>query len=64
MGIAGLLALGQSRLLDPRGIAVEPLGRRLLAEPCRCDRRQGIEAGAERLADQLQAVEVAGGLMV
>jgi hypothetical protein len=59
--VPGLLAHGKARLPDPRHVAVEPLGGGLLAEQSRCDRRQGVEGGAERLADQLQAVEVAGG---
>src|SRR4051794_38320315 len=36
-------------------------GGGLLAEPSRCDHREGVEGGAERLADKFQAVEVAGG---
>ena len=32
-----------------------------MAQPSRRDRRQGVEGGAERLADQFEAVEVAGG---
>src|SRR5512135_621530 len=61
VGGAGLLALGQARLLHPRRVAVEPLGRGLPTEPPRRDPRECVEGGAERLADQLQAVEVAGG---
>jgi hypothetical protein len=53
--------LGSPRLLDPRRVAIEPLGRDSLAQPLGRDRGQGVEGGAERLADQLQAVEVAGG---
>ena len=59
--VAGLLALGQARLLDPRGVAVEPLRRCLRTQPLGYEGGQGIEGGAERLSDQLEAIEVAGG---
>ncbi len=50
-------ALGQAVLLDPMGIARDPLGRRLRAQPLRRHFGQHIECMAQRLTHTLQPRE-------
>jgi len=55
--LALCLVFGQAIILHPFPIARIPLGRNLLLEPVRRDRRQHLQGMAERFPDQFQLVE-------
>ena len=57
--LAGGLAFGQTVLLDPGAITLQPVRPVVLNQPLRSGRRNGVERGAHRLADEFQAVEAA-----
>ena len=56
-----LSAPGQAVFLDAARVALEPSRRRNRAQPVRHDRGQVVEGGAQRLADQLEEMQVVHG---
>ena len=59
--LARLSAPGQAVVLDAARVALEPGRRRDRAQPVRHDRGQVVEGGAQRLADQLEEMQVVHG---
>ena len=57
--LASSQAPGQAILLDPGAITLQPVRPVVLDQPLRSGRRNGVEGGTHRLADEFQAVEAA-----
>jgi hypothetical protein len=57
--LASFACLGQTILLDPPAVTLEPLGRRVGTEPVRCGARDGLQGCPHRLSDLFQAIEEA-----
>src|SRR5512132_540740 len=55
--LAGGLAFGQTVLLDPGAITLQPVWPVVLDQPLRSGSRDGVKRSPQRLADQFQVVE-------